>query len=273
MVAAVSNAGLEPSSPLELPSAMKIEEQVARELADWSLANARFSAFSSTSAAFDATYFEELFGFPPETQTTRKAQFLSEFSTTREQTVYQLVVAGPKIDVIISAGLQVGEVPKAFPVLQEAVQVRVELRRVAASLIGRVPEVRRLAVGEQTLMPAASRIEAYKALARFLPSIKIDAENSSDFFYRINRPRIVDFNGQKRVINRLSQWGCLQLNVTVTASEVSKTVVSGEAVSLITDVNSTAEDDLSALTSEEKVKITDKLFAFSAELSEKGDHP
>ena len=110
-------------------------------------------------------------------------------------------------------------------------------------------------------------------LAKFLPFVKLDSENSSDFFYRINRPRQMELTGRQVLINRLSQWGCLQLNFTLMVAEMSKTVSCGDAVSLLTDISSAAEEDLSGATEEDKQHLLEELFAFSNELSEKGDCP
>ena len=92
-------------------------------------------------------------------------------------------------------------------------------------------------------------------------------------FYRINRPRTVDLNGKTLVLNRLSQWACVQFNVVMTAADVSKTALMGDAISLITDINSRGEDNLSPLSVDQKNQVIDKLFAFSEELAQKGDFP
>jgi hypothetical protein len=261
------------STPSETP-AMQTNEHAVDELTKWSLANARFSAFSNTYTPLDPASFEQLFGFPFESETTRKAQLLTEFSAKRGQTVYTVSVAGPKIDVTVSSEIQLGDLPTTiFPVLSDPAEATEHLRSAARWIIQNVHGVRRLAVGEQRLLLAASRVEAYNAMAQFLPSIQIDADNSSDFFYRINRPRSVNIGGHTIGINRLTQWVCLQLNVVLTAAELSKTAVRSDAVSVITDVNTKAEDDISSFSVDEKNQIVDKLFAFSLEISKRGDHP
>src|SRR5437667_8331987 len=158
------------------------------------------------------------------------------------------------------------QIPTAWPVLSDGAEARRTLRRAAGLLIDKVLDVRRLAVGEQMLLPVASPVKAYRALGKFLPSVKIDPEGSSDFFYRINRPRTVDLNGRPMIINRLSQWASLRLNLSIMAAEVSMTAILGYTDRLITDVNSTAEDDLSPLNVDQKNKVIDNLFAFSEEL-------
>ncbi len=241
--------------------------------AEWGLANSRFSLFSPNYKNLETADYAEIFGFEAENQTISKAQFLCEFSTTRDGTIYQLSAAGPKIDIVITAGLQLDKMSEGLPMLHDPTKVRELLKTASSVLLSRVADVRRLAIGEQMLLPAGSRPKAYALMQYYLPALKIDPEKSSDLFYRINRPRKIDVQGRAILVNRLSQWGCLLLSVTMTASEMNKTAAFGEAVSVITDVNSAADDDLSTLTIDQKEALVDTLFAFSKELAQKGDYP
>lgn len=68
-----------------------------------------------------------------------------------------------------------------------------------------LPAIKRLALGASLRLPADNKQSAYEKLATFLPSVKLDVSNSSDFLYQINRPT------QSRTItglqiNRLSRW-------------------------------------------------------------------
>lgn len=68
------------------------------------------------------------------------------------------------------------------------------------------PPLQRLAFGAVLLQPVEDRQSGYRLIAKYLPSVKLDPEGSSDFNYQINRPRIStsDINGL--TINRLSKW-------------------------------------------------------------------
>lgn len=66
-------------------------------------------------------------------------------------------------------------------------------------------QAQRLAFGAVFLHQEEDRIRAYEHLDTLLPSIKIDAQNSSEFGYNINRPRQSNLIPDLR-INRLSRW-------------------------------------------------------------------
>lgn len=65
--------------------------------------------------------------------------------------------------------------------------------------------VTRLAFGLTVHLPMPGKVEAYSELAKYLTSVKLDAENSSDFAYQINRPRSSSVVGGL-IVNRLSKW-------------------------------------------------------------------
>ncbi len=62
-----------------------------------------------------------------------------------------------------------------------------------------------------------------RVLNQLLPKVDIDVEHSSDFFYQINRPRLVQFGDQLSIkINRLSKWSVAAVvshTMTVVANE------------------------------------------------------
>src|SRR5579883_498244 len=58
------------------------------------------------------------------------------------------------------------------------------------------------------LLPAADRIEAYRLLDDLIPSVDVQPEETSDFFYAINRPaksRVVP----NLKINRITRWSAM----------------------------------------------------------------
>jgi hypothetical protein len=69
------------------------------------------------------------------------------------------------------------------------------------------PEITRLAFGAVLSLPLGNDIkESYEQLIPYLESVKIDASNTRDLLYRINRrrPSKLDINALE--INRLSTW-------------------------------------------------------------------
>jgi hypothetical protein len=82
----------------------------------------------------------------------------------------------------------------------------------AQPLLGDVPPLQRLAFGAVFLQTAESREAGYRALIGFLPTLKLDAENSTEFLYQINRPRPARDHAEM-AINRLMKWSVQGLTV------------------------------------------------------------
>jgi len=68
------------------------------------------------------------------------------------------------------------------------------------------PKLSRLAFGATVLLPVTDRVAGYKQLSSYLPSVELDAENSSELLYRINRPRYSQSADPELRLNRLSTW-------------------------------------------------------------------
>lgn len=69
-------------------------------------------------------------------------------------------------------------------------------------------QVQRIALGAILLIPVKEKKEGYQRLAKFIPNVKLDVDNMSDFSYRINRPR----NSRIRsdlLLNRIQTWSVM----------------------------------------------------------------
>ncbi len=138
------------------------------------------------------------------------------------------------------------------------------------------PSFQRLALGAVLLFPVADRELGYRVLSTYLPSVKLDAENSRDFSYQINKPRIFRALDIEVLINRLSKW-------SVAAFQVGAFVVTGGREKMIKgpsmyacrlelDINTDAEFDgeLDVL----KMRlIFEQLASCAREISEGGETP
>lgn len=121
-----------------------------------------------------------------------------------------------------------------------------------------IPSLNRLAYGAILLCPVTSRKESYTQLAQLLP-VDIDTENSTDFFYQINRPRTID----DITINRLSKWSTLR-SVFIPSNQVKI------ATKLEIDVN-TSSDEKESIDSRMFGSILETLINWGNEIAEKGD--
>lgn len=262
------------AASMSIPKTMS-ENLPSKEIAlsgRWRIANIRFTAFLDEMPAVKGDQlFQDFFGISPEAETHKRAEFLSEFSTARGPVLYQVSLAGPKIDFIATAGVALPDIPSELPALPAEGNFEQTFRNGAKRLAEQVSELRRVAVGEHFILSAKSKEDAYALMAKFLPDVRIDTASSSDFLYRINRPRNFDAGGKSIAINRLSQWSCMRLQIRIEAGSATGKTNIGDAVSLTTDINTVPEADFSNLSAESKIELIGNIFDFSRELAEKGD--
>lgn len=75
--------------------------------------------------------------------------------------------------------------------------------------ISKAPVCSRVALGCVLRHPVDAKRAGYEVLQRYLPAVKLDPEGSSDFNYRINRPRRVELLGKNLEFNRVSNWSVI----------------------------------------------------------------
>ncbi len=137
------------------------------------------------------------------------------------------------------------------------------------------PELTRIALGMILLEPISNRKEGYSKLNELLP-FNIEIENSSDFFYQINRPRYIEQKGNQIKINRLTKWSVIELSSVIFQVKPSpKTVNLGQkyyAIRNELDVNTTIDyEGVFSITQIES--ITNELVSMAIEISNEGDIP
>lgn len=137
-----------------------------------------------------------------------------------------------------------------------------------------LPPINRLAFGAILLHPVESRIDGYQFLSKYLPSVKLDPEGSSDFFYQINRRRFSTTNVPELYINRLSKWSVANLRqMGFVISDKSVKRYDGKnnyECRLEIDIN-TMQEFKYGLPNDEIIVIYNELIELGKEISEKGD--
>jgi hypothetical protein len=140
------------------------------------------------------------------------------------------------------------------------------------------PSMQRLAFGIELIEPTNSRETGYERLKDYLSSVvAIDAENSSDFSYKINRPRPSSVISEFKV-NRLSIWSTQRLESTLFSmplgqQQQSRSVGKGPThfyVRLALDINTDQSYD-GQFDAEHSILALDELLSFSKEIAMKGD--
>lgn len=104
------------------------------------------------------------------------------------------------------------------------------------------PQMNRLAIGLLLHLPVKSKKAGYKFIAKLLPSVRIDVDNSSDFLYQINRPRKTTTGVDDLSINRLMKWSVALIKKFAVSPQGVDFVDAGEnSVRLELDMNTAAE--------------------------------
>jgi hypothetical protein len=241
----------------------------------WRHTVVRFTAFIKGAHPDGAFTFERIFGEQPLTETRSKIQGRSEFVSDVGGTLRAVNLLPGRIDVQASANIEfepeLSEIPEVpFPVLSP--ELRGMIYEGAMTVVADLQEVTRLAVGETFAFPVPEVADAYRLLGALLSTVDVYPESSSDFFYRINRARLAEMGAASFRINRLAQWVCGRFDVRANAYGVLSARQGLPAVSVTTDVSTDGDFDLSGYP-EIRARVTDTLFAFSAELADKGDVP
>ena len=240
---------------------------------NWPLRSLRFTFFSDTPLQVPgAALFEEFFSLTPDAETHRRAEFLSEFSAEKGPVIYQAIVAGPKVDFLVSIGLSPETVQAGFPILPLEGNFESRFSEAATNLVAREQQrITRIALGAHYVCLVADKQEGYRILSEYVVGIRLD-DTCSDFQYRINRPRNVSCAGQDVQFNRLSTWSCLVLKLGVQVpGGVSSQSTIGLAVSVTTDVNTVPELDFSTLSAQAKANAVNQLFDLTREIPQRGD--
>jgi hypothetical protein len=137
------------------------------------------------------------------------------------------------------------------------------------------PPFLRIAYGLILVRPVAGRREGYLELTKYLPAVEIDAENSSDLSYQINRPRALTSLTDEKA-NRLSKWSVGLLVVDAFAMSAARQGGRRDRVSeehncrVELDMNTSAERT-EPLPNERVLAVFEELVGLAAEIAEKGD--
>jgi hypothetical protein len=142
--------------------------------------------------------------------------------------------------------------------------------------LGRCPLAKRIAFGGAALLPATDRIEGYRKLAGYLPSVKVDPFGSRDFLYQINRP-VLSAHVKRLEINRLGKWsvaaivkmsGRIEIGKQATAWHSQEPLISACRIELDVNTSGTFEGELSGA---ELPQLLVELTSMARQLVYKGD--
>lgn len=188
-------------------------------LSDWQVEFLRLTAFTTVSPT-SINMWEELIGEPPENQQIRK----------KEQAIFQVgslgdhrltcLIQPPRIEWRLIFSEDADQNIATFQDLHFDAIGGVEenlhtFQNLMEKWLQRINGVNRLAFGAVLLHSVADRSTGYKYLGNLLTHVSLDADNATDFMYRINWPCQSQSGVDNLSMNRLSTWSIAHLRQAV----------------------------------------------------------
>jgi len=179
-------------------------------LIDWQVESLRLALFRAKPIETVIPLWETLTGEKPEKVDSQpRANIIVENGT---------VVLGSlthrsdplRINWILSPSQEQQHKTASFPTLGSLFEIKGQFIKMMNDWLSSdaVPETNRIALGSVSLIVSDNKASAYKQLSAFLHHVTLDIENSTDFFYQINRP-IQSTVEPELMINRLSKWNAV----------------------------------------------------------------
>lgn len=243
-----------------------------KTLQQWQAHGFRLTAFPSPTAEIrEPTWWETVVGEPPDNRASQpKAGVMQEQGQLSGGNL-TLIVQPFRIDWLFNApevNVVLGDIDEALNSFTPLMNRWLEI----------APLLQRIAFGVTLRLPVEGRAEGYRVLSNYLPSVRLDAEGSTEFLYQINRPRSSNTGVEGLKINRLSKW---MVEVT---QQATYTVIPGALPSRLDEVEkdfyakleidvNTSPDFNGDLPADQLHRIYDELVIFAKEMAHEGDIP
>lgn len=241
-------------------------------LSEWHVELLRITAFLQfNDRAKEETWWQQLFGNPPETRTVRANEGLLQDEGPFFDGKLTMAVRPGRIDWVWSVNPVIPLQNTTPPSLGNLTETTEQFKSKLAEWLGLAPPIARLAFGAILDMPVPGKIEAYKLLQMYLPAVKLFPENSSDFTYQINRPILSEVVQGYR-INRLNKWAAIR--ATIMGLREGGQMVRNElfAARLEIDANTELEAAI-PIPKEKNLPLLVELISAAHDIASKGDQP
>ena len=247
--------------------------------ASWRAQLFRATAYTTKNYGVEASkWWDNVVGEPPESKTEKLKE--SILSLEGPCGPYRLLLNCTlhRIDWILAGELKLDQEMPEIPNLGDYTVVLKFFSDRLSPWFNSAPPVLRLAFGPVLVIPVDDKVSGYKAIQRYLPSLKLDAEASSDLLYQINRPRqsnvVTDLT-----INRLQKWSVARLQRFAMSAEVGLQLQLLQAATyepafngcrLELDINTSA-DVTEPLPAKSVRPLYEELVHLATEITDRGD--
>ena len=180
------------------------------KLADWYITNVRLTCFADlTDSDLLVKILSEAFGSGVKKETKHPPLNRIDYEFVKDERLYEVETESHRFNIFCRAHAEREALPTSFPNIGTFAEVENWFLDVSSSILAssELPSVKRVAIGLMVQQEADSREDAYNQLSKFLP-FDLDARISSDFLYRLNRPKEEKYRGDILKINRVAAWSC-----------------------------------------------------------------
>lgn len=253
------------------------ESMTLRPISDWQVQVLRLTVFYRPGAQFDISgWWAKLTGDQPETETEKPKESTIIQEGSFKDGRLTLVKAPSIIDLRLQLPEKIIDLSSGLPTIGSFEQQEPDFVKISNKLLelDSLPPINRVAFGSVVILPMESHVQAYKELAAYIKTVKIDADNSRDFLYRINRRRPSQIKAEGLTINRLNKWSVVgfQTGVFPPLAAGASLVTSPPkyACHLELDI-STCQESQDNLPKKELFPILEELVSMAKEIITKGD--
>lgn len=243
----------------------------------WQVASMRVTAFPSEAIAVEhVSWWADVVGVPPDTVVSRPkaGQYQAQGEFEGRQLAIQIQPGRTEWNIgpIVKAAEELPNVPMLGPLLE----VIDSFSKVVTVWLPTAPPMTRLAFGTVLIQPVESVRAGYILIKKYLPTVDIDPEGSSDLLYQINRPRMSATGIQGLHINRLARWSVqrAQRVVLTLGPEGATTQTIGDEVAcrLELDINTTPGFE-GTLPVQHLIALVREMAELGREIAQRGDVP
>ena len=243
----------------------------------WQVETLRLTGFPSPAAPMTAsTWWKDLAGEEPERRISQPRRGGQQEEGGLDNGKFVLVTRPARVDWLLTIADAHQMEERSIPTIGSLPQVLTTFRQLMLRwfALETCPALIRLAFGAVLFQPVDDRPTGYRRLAAYLPSVILDPEGASDFFYQINRPRASTSRIPGLSINRLAKWSVPLHGLAAFSAAPATLTLSTPltACRLELDIN-TAPDFQGELVRQQLPHVFHELVHLGEEIASEGDVP
>jgi hypothetical protein len=256
---------------------LKNKEMAEISTNGWQLESLRATAFPSPDVQFDdpMTWWNSILVKAPDSRVDNMKLGTKVIEGTFKDNKLILTVAPARVDWSLAPNPQPGDSLVSSMTIGSPEEQFQSFLELLTKWFPLSPVLNRLALGATAHLQSKSKTEAYQLLQKYLPAVTLD-ENSSDFIYRINRPRESNSGIKGLTINRVSTWMAIRVGYgqfALAPHGGMKGIAIGQPVHACRvelDIN-TAQEYEGSLMADESVRLFRELIDSARQILKQGD--